>query len=67
MSELIFLSCKSLQEKQALEMTPSRERHLADREWVGVADPFEMTPPKERHQVDREAAGVADPKKLVKK
>jgi hypothetical protein len=27
-------------------MTPPKERHLADREWVGVADPlFEKTAP----------------------
>jgi hypothetical protein len=29
-----------MQEEQASEMTPPKERHLADREWVGVADPF---------------------------
>jgi hypothetical protein len=63
----LLISCKSLQKKQAFEMTSPRERHLADREWAGVADPFEMTPPRERHQTDREAAGVADPKILEKK
>ena len=46
----LSVSCKSLQKKQAFEMTPPKERHQADREWVGGATPFEMTPPKERYQ-----------------
>jgi len=45
----LSVSCKSLQKKQAFEMKPPKERHQADREWVGGATPFEMTPPKERH------------------
>jgi hypothetical protein len=53
--------------RHAFEMTPARERHQADREWAGVADPFEMTTLRERHQADREWAGVADPMKLGKK
>ena len=56
-----------MQKKQVFEMKPLKEGHLADREWVGVADPFEMTPPRERHLADREWVGVADPKKLGKK
>jgi len=37
-----FLSVpgKSLQKKQTFEMTPPKERHQADREWVGAATPF---------------------------
>jgi hypothetical protein len=42
MSELFFLSCKSLQKKQAFEMTPPKERHQADREAAGVADPKKL-------------------------
>jgi arylsulfatase A-like enzyme len=34
------ISYKSLQKKQAFEMTPPKERHLADREWVGGATPL---------------------------
>jgi hypothetical protein len=30
----------SMQKKQAVEMTPMKERHQADREWAGVADPW---------------------------
>jgi len=29
-----------MQKKQAFEMPPPKERHLADREAAGVADPF---------------------------
>jgi diaminopimelate epimerase len=36
----LSVSCKSLQKKQAFEMTPPKERHQADREWVGGATPF---------------------------
>jgi hypothetical protein len=36
----LLISCKSLQKKQAFEMTPPKERHQADREAAGVADPF---------------------------
>jgi hypothetical protein len=36
----LLISCKSLQKKQAFEMTPPKERHQADREWVGGATPF---------------------------
>ena len=36
----LSISCKSLQKKQAFEMTPLKERHQADREWVGGATPF---------------------------
>jgi hypothetical protein len=42
MSEPFFLSCKSLQKKQAFEMTPPKERHQADREAAGVADPKKL-------------------------
>jgi len=38
----LLISFKSMQKKQVFEMTPSRERHLADREWVGVADPKKL-------------------------
>ena len=31
---------KSMQKKQAFEMTPPKERHQADPEWVGGATPF---------------------------
>jgi len=58
----LSISRKSLQTKQAFEMTPAKERHQADREWVGGATPFEMTPAKERHQTDREWVGGATPK-----
>jgi len=34
-----FPFLKSLQKKQAFEMTPPQERHRADREWVGGAAP----------------------------
>jgi hypothetical protein len=37
---------KKMQKKQAFEMTLLKERHQADREMAGVADPFEMTPRK---------------------
>jgi hypothetical protein len=30
---LLLISCKSLQKKQDIEMTPPKERHPADREW----------------------------------
>jgi diaminopimelate epimerase len=46
----LSISRKSLHTKQAFEMTPPKERHQSDREWVGGATPFEMTPPKERYQ-----------------
>jgi hypothetical protein len=36
----LLISCKSLQKKQAFEMTPPKERHQTDREWVGGATPF---------------------------
>ncbi len=36
----LSVSCKSLQKKQAFEMTPPKERHQADREWVEGATPF---------------------------
>jgi diaminopimelate epimerase len=36
----LSVSCKSLQKRQAFEMTPPKERHQADREWVGGATPF---------------------------
>jgi len=36
----LSISCKSMQKKQAFEMTPPKERHQADREAGGVADPF---------------------------
>jgi hypothetical protein len=42
----LLISFKSLQKKQAFEMTPMKERRQADREAAGVADPFEMTPRK---------------------
>jgi diaminopimelate epimerase len=57
----LSISRKSLHTKQAFEMTPPKERHQSDREWVGGATPFEMTPPKERHQADREWVGGATP------
>jgi hypothetical protein len=36
----LLISCKSMQEKQAFEMTPPKELHQADREWVGGATPL---------------------------
>jgi len=43
-----------MQKKQAFEMTSQKERHQADREWVGGATPFSRkrentaAPPLER-------------------
>jgi ankyrin repeat protein len=36
---LLLISRKSMQKKQAFEMTPPKERHQTDREAAGVADP----------------------------
>ncbi|MFC2146913.1 ankyrin repeat domain-containing protein, partial [Acidobacteriota bacterium] len=37
---LLLISRKSMQKKQAFEMTPPKERHQTDREAAGVADPL---------------------------
>ena len=39
-NQFLLISCKGLHKKQAFEMRPPKERHQADREWVGGATPF---------------------------
>ena len=51
----------SLQKKQVLEMMPMKERHQADREAAGVADPFEMTSRKNGIRQTVKGLGVAPP------
>jgi hypothetical protein len=41
---LLLIPCETLFFRQTFEMTPTKERHLSDREWVGVADPFLKKP-----------------------
>jgi hypothetical protein len=38
----LLISFKSMQKKQAFEMKPPKERHQADREAAGVADPKKL-------------------------
>ncbi|MGD2084939.1 MAG: hypothetical protein PVH61_02025 [Candidatus Aminicenantes bacterium] len=59
---LLLIAYKSLQKKQAFEVTPMQERHQADRETAGVADPFEMTPRKNGIRLTVNGLGVPPPK-----
>ena len=36
----LLISCKSMQKKQAFEMTTPKEGHQSDREWIGSATPL---------------------------
>jgi hypothetical protein len=41
--DFLLIPCETLFFRQTFEMTPPKERHLADREWVGGATPFLKT------------------------
>jgi hypothetical protein len=57
----LLICRKSLQKKQAVEMTPMKERHQTDREAAGVADPVEMTPRKNDIRLTVNGLGVPPP------
>ena len=54
----LLISCKSMQEKQVFEMTPPKERHQADREWVGGATPLFEKEDEEKDQGPVECLGM---------
>jgi len=61
LEDFLLISCKSLQKKQAFEMTPPKEGHLSDREWGAGAARFLLKPYKTQLQPDEIVTRVVLP------